>query len=340
MDFPSDMRLSYLSTPLLNPGVAELTQRVIVSAPTNYDRAVAIQNYLRQNFGYTLDPIGIEPEDPIGSFLLKSKQGYCEYFAAAMALMLRTVEIPSRLVNGFQTGSYNRVGNDFVVRARDAHTWVEVYFTGYGWIPFDPTPAGPDQVAGTWGALDDYLDALSVFWTEWVINYDFGHQVRLGREIDRQSWQLQQSLRGHFRHLQRQGAAMAGSIESWLVRRKWLALFLTATLLCGLALAVTDASFAQLRLLWLRRFRRQAAPLSPHEATLVYEGLLQILREKGFLRRASQTPREFALDVSGTPLGSGVQEFTELYTSLRFGRAPVSLARLRQLLDEIRRAPL
>jgi hypothetical protein len=270
--------------------------------------------------------------------VLKSKQGYCEYFAAAMALMLRTVEIPSRLVNGFQTGSYNRVVNDFVVRARDAHTWVEVYFPGYGWIPFDPTPADPNQVAKTWGAMDDYLDALSVFWSEWIINYDFGHQVRLAREIDRQSWQLQQTLHGRLRDLQRQSAAMAGRIESWLVGHKWLVLCLTFTLLCGLALAVTEASLARLRLLWLWRFRRQDASLSPHEATVVYEGLLQILRKKGFLRRASQTPREFALQIAGTPLGSDVQEFTELYSSLRFGRAPVSLARLRQLMDAIRHA--
>ena len=139
--YPDAIRLIYLRLPLLNPQVGELARTVTASATNNYDRAAAIQSYLRTNFRYTLDPPAIAPDDPIGSFLFKSKSGYCEYFAAAMAVMLRTLNIPTRLVNGFQTGSYNRIGKDFVVRARDAHSWVEAYFPGYGWIPFDPTPA-------------------------------------------------------------------------------------------------------------------------------------------------------------------------------------------------------
>ena len=337
-DYPAGIRFSYLRTPGLNPAVTDLARQVTASVTGNYDRALAIQNYLRRNFGYTLDPTGIDPGDPIGSFLLKSRQGYCEYFAAAMALMLRTVNIPSRLVNGFKTGSYNRVGKDFVVRARDAHTWVEVYFPGYGWIPFDPTPPDPNQVAESWSEMDDYLDALSVFWSEWIINYDFGHQVRLAMELDRQSWKLQQRLRERFRDLQRQGGGMASGIESWLVRRKLLVLCLALALLCGLALALTEGSLAQLRLFWLWKFRHHDAALSPHEATLVYEGLLRILRKKGVQRAASQTPREFAHQIAVMPLGSEVREFTELYTLLRFGRLPVSVARLRQLLDAIRHA--
>jgi transglutaminase-like putative cysteine protease len=334
-DYPPSIRLPYVSAPALNPAVADLARQVTSLATNNYDRTLAIQNYLRRNFGYTLDPTGIEPGDPIGSFLFKSKQGYCEYFAAAMALMLRTANIPSRLVNGFQTGSYNRVGKDFVVRARDAHTWVEVYFPRYGWIPFDPTPSDPDQVAGSGSEVDDYLDALSVFWSEWIINYDFGHQVRLATEIDRQSWQLRQRLRRRFGDLQQQGSAMAGGIGGWLVRHKWLALCLTFTLLCGLAMAVMESSLAQLRWLWLWKLRRHDEPLTTREATLVYERLLRILRRKGFERRASQTPREFARELSVTPLAGKVGELTELYLLLRFGRGSVSVAHLRRLIEAI-----
>jgi len=102
-----------------------------------------------------------------------------------MVVMLRTLGIPARLVNGFQTGSYNRVGQDFVVRARDAHSWVEVNFPQYGWISFDPTPADPNPLVP--GTLDDYLDAAGLFWNEWVINYDFFHQVRLVSELEQDS---------------------------------------------------------------------------------------------------------------------------------------------------------
>ncbi len=201
---PDEIRLVYLRLPhTIDPRVSELARTLTASAANNYDRAAAIQSYLRNNFQYTLDPPAIEPEDPVGSFLFRSKSGYCEYFAAAMAVMLRTLNVPSRLVNGFQTGSYNRIGKDFVVRARDAHSWVEVYFTGYGWIPFDPTPADPHPVLpGEW---DDYVDTAALFWNEWIINYDFSHQVQLAREVEQDSRDFQQVFRRRFEQLQAPG---------------------------------------------------------------------------------------------------------------------------------------
>ena len=182
----------YLRLPDLNPKIKQLARQLTSAASNNFDRATAIENYLRNNFRYTLNPTSIEPADPLGSFLFKSKSGYCEYFAASMAVMLRTLEIPSRLVNGFQTGSYNRIGKDFVVRARDAHSWVEVYFPKYGWIAFDPTPADPNPIRA--GAWDDYVDALSLFWSEWIINYDFSHQIRLARQVEQTSRDFRQEF--------------------------------------------------------------------------------------------------------------------------------------------------
>ena len=118
----------------------------IVSAAgaTNpYDQATAIQTYLRDtsNYKYTLAP----PTAPIGRdkleyFLFTSKQGYCEFFATAMGDMLRSLGIPTRLVNGFGPGSFDSNTQSYIVRGEDAHTWVESYFPGYGWIPFEPTP--------------------------------------------------------------------------------------------------------------------------------------------------------------------------------------------------------
>jgi transglutaminase-like putative cysteine protease len=113
-------------------------------ATNPYDEATAIQNYLRdpQNFTYKLSGY---PQAPVGTdrlyfFLHTSKQGYCEYFASSMGDMLRSLGIPTRLVNGFGPGSFNSSTNSFVVKGEDAHTWVESYFPGYGWIPFEPTP--------------------------------------------------------------------------------------------------------------------------------------------------------------------------------------------------------
>jgi hypothetical protein len=111
------------------------------NATTPYDQATAIQNFLRDNYQYTLTPPATPPGvDPLSFFLFRSKAGYCEYFASAMGDMLRSLGIPTRLVNGYGPGAYDSTINSFVVRGDDAHTWVETYFPNYGWIPFEPTP--------------------------------------------------------------------------------------------------------------------------------------------------------------------------------------------------------
>ena len=112
-------------------------------AVTPYDKAKAIETYLRSNFIYTLTPPKPPPGvDPLDYFLSDSHRGYCEYFASAMGDMLRSLGIPTRLVNGFGPGLYDTTTNAWVVRGEDAHTWVETYFPNYGWITFEPTPDG------------------------------------------------------------------------------------------------------------------------------------------------------------------------------------------------------
>ncbi len=122
--------------------------------------------------------------DPLANFLFERKQGHCEYFASSMAVMLRTLHIPSRVVNGFVSDEFNDLTGNYVVRARNAHAWVEAYFPGYGWVTFDPTP---DSASGTpegWGRAMLYLDAASSFWREWVVSYDSSHQSILGPNDD------------------------------------------------------------------------------------------------------------------------------------------------------------
>ncbi len=134
--------------------IARLARQVVAAAgATNvYEQATAIEAYLRRTDGASEGPASARPftydlETPsppgdqraVDYFLLRTHRGYCEYFASSMGVMLRTLGIPARLVNGFGKGSYDPQ-RGFVVRAQDAHTWVEVYFPGYGWVPFEPTP--------------------------------------------------------------------------------------------------------------------------------------------------------------------------------------------------------
>jgi transglutaminase-like putative cysteine protease len=109
-----------------------------------YDKATAIESYLRDTtrFTYTLSPPLTFGRDPIDFFLFTSHKGFCAYFASAMGDLLRSIGIPTRLVSGFGPGTYDVKRNIWEVRGQDAHTWVESYFPGYGWITFEPTPDG------------------------------------------------------------------------------------------------------------------------------------------------------------------------------------------------------
>ena len=142
---------SYMALPssgYRNPQVIQAIHKLAVKitddagAVTPYDKARAIEAYLRTNYRYTLDVSTPNGVDPLFNFLFNSKAGYCEFFASAMGDMLRTLGIPTRLVNGFGPGTYDTAATAFIVRSEDAHTWVESYFPNYGWIPFEPTPDG------------------------------------------------------------------------------------------------------------------------------------------------------------------------------------------------------
>src|SRR5205085_636290 len=125
--------------------IGALAQSIVngAHATTPYDQAKAIENWFREKdrFTYTLlpprAPVGVRPLD---NFLFNSKKGFCQDFSTAMNVMLRMLGIPSRQMSGFGLGAYDEKTREYTVNSLDAHSWVEVYFPGYGWIPFEPTP--------------------------------------------------------------------------------------------------------------------------------------------------------------------------------------------------------
>jgi hypothetical protein len=116
-----------------------LARRLASGHRSSYDVAVAIVNYLQANYRYGEQPP--RRRFPLEAFLFTDGVGYCQQFSGAMALMLRMDGIPTRVAAGFLPGSYDNTTRRFVVRAIDAHSWVEVYFAGIGWVPFNPTPS-------------------------------------------------------------------------------------------------------------------------------------------------------------------------------------------------------
>ena len=131
----------YLQLPKELPErVSKLAGEITSSADNDYDRAKAIESYLSKNYKYTLEPGNIpQNRDFVDYFLFDSKQGYCTYYASAMTVLVRSIGIPARYVEGYKLPSKPVSGNSYEVTNKEAHAWVEVYFEGFGWIPFEPT---------------------------------------------------------------------------------------------------------------------------------------------------------------------------------------------------------
>jgi protein-glutamine gamma-glutamyltransferase len=133
---------AYLDHGSLSDQAAELAAQAVNGHEGNpYEEVMALTNYLQQNYRYSLELGHVPPgRDPIDWFLFDAKIGYCEQFATAEVLMLRSLGIPARLATGYSTGDYDSVLNQSIVREHDAHAWVEVWFSGHGWVPVDPSP--------------------------------------------------------------------------------------------------------------------------------------------------------------------------------------------------------
>ena len=293
----------YLRLPHIDPRIAPLA-REWSGEGTEHEQARRIERHLQQDFRYMLDGPANPVRDPLADFLFVRKEGYCEYFASAMAVMLRTIGIPSRVATGFQSGYFNNISGLNVVRASDAHAWVEAWVDG-AWTTFDPTPysATPPPESAL-SRFDMYLDALDNSWREWVLSYDLTHQILMAAR-------LEDTLR-HF-HAPNPG---------WRYPLGALCVVLAA--FCAPQL------WRRLRAR-LRRPRRAGAEAS--EATVLYEKMVGQLARQGIYKPAALTPNEF---VATQPQ---LAEFTALYNRVRFAGELPETARLAELLKGIGSRP-
>src|ERR1700686_1172834 len=179
----------YLQLPRnLDPRIIALAKGVTAQSGsrTGYDKARAIESYLRDNYEYSLDLKAGGP-DPLSDFLFHVRSGHCEYFSTAMAVMLRTQGIASRVVNGFLAGEYNEAAGAYTVRQSDAHSWVEVYFPQTNsWVTFDPTPPAGRTArvrTGLAARLSKYSEALELMWFQYVMGYDKQEQRSLAASL-------------------------------------------------------------------------------------------------------------------------------------------------------------
>lgn len=346
----SETITKYYTEANVDPRIASLAREITIGATNRYDKALAIEEYLRKSYGYTLDLSRTDEPDPLVDFLFNIRQGHCEYFASSMVLMLRSQGIAARIVNGFQTGEYNDLGDFYVVRQSDAHSWVEVYFPSLDrWIEFDPTPsAGLNQYdANALSRFSKYFDAIRMIWIDYVVTYDTQRQSYLASSIQQSFLRYTQSFK----------TAMRESILSFyknLSNRERVlgALPLLVTGLILISLGVAIWQFNRMRKRWelspstlfsnsLSRFlllpfiRWQTRADAKGSAILFYNEMLDILRRQGCSKRPGQTPLEFAQEVSR----GEVLQITELYNRVRYSGAALDNSQrleVRQLLTKLR----
>ena len=334
-EYPDAIRDTYLQLPALDPRIPALADKITAGAQNEYDKAANIEAYLIAHYAYTLDLSGPRAQDPLANFLFVRRSGHCEYFASAMVVMLRAEGIPARYITGFLPGEYNDVGGDYIVRESDAHAWVEAYFPGYGWMTFDPTPPGNDLHDGLFKRIALYWDWFQFTWAEWVVNYDFSHQLTLGQNLQKSSRSWSERARDIYRQkkeaamryllgLDRRIEASSLSLPSVLVFLVLLLLFLRGRTMIRYGIAR-----------WSLRARR-GGNLTASLAALEYTEMLRLLEQRGWKKSPSQTPLEFMSTIPVADLSAPISQLTELYQSARFGNHPAPIEQMSSLLRSIR----
>ncbi|HLN98915.1 MAG TPA: DUF3488 and transglutaminase-like domain-containing protein [Pyrinomonadaceae bacterium] len=313
----------------LDPRINALANAIVVNAHarSRYDEAKAIEAYLREQYGYTLQMRAGGP-DPLADFLFNVRAGHCEYFSTAMAVMLRTRGIAARVVNGFLAGEYNDAAAAYTVRQSDAHSWVEVYFPEtQAWVTFDPTPAAgrTEPVStGLTARLGKYAEALELIWFQYVVGYDKQEQRSLATS-------LQNHLFEYRRTLTRIAAVVRSSLSAYGAKIILAGFFLASGVLFYFA-AVRVRRFG-----WRRLF--SSSPGRAHQnETMVefYQRLIALLAQRGIQRDADLTPLEFACSLDAPE----ALTITHAYNRVRFGQqrlAPEELKDIERALRELER---
>jgi hypothetical protein len=321
-------RARYLTLPQRLPDrVAELARAWAAGGHSQRSVALAVERHLRTEYRYDLDSPSGAAKNPLDHFLFESKRGHCEFYSTAMAVMLRTLGVPTRNVTGFVGGTYNRFGRFYAVRQGDAHSWIEVYLDGSGWTLFDPTPpasAAPQaQTSGIIAMLRDIAEAAAQRWSRYVVGYNLDQQLRLLRWV-----------------AVKYGASSAKSGILGLRNTR------TTLALLALLAAVGGGTYY-----YVRR-RRRAPALAPGDAAerqglqivTLYRALDAVMITRGVARVQSTPPLAHAqgLIALSHPIGPEVLELTELYLEVRYaGRALRELDRKEYLrrVRALRQAP-
>jgi hypothetical protein len=326
---PENIRRYYLQLPFRSRKIESLARRIVAGAKTPPAQIRAVKDYLEKEYQYTTVGLPQDETDPLSVFLFERKAGHCQYFATAMAILLRHLEIPARVVNGFLQGEFNEIGGFYLVRHSDAHSWVEVYSEG-AWTAYDPSPRvvpGEETSWFAWLRPRKLIESVAFFWDRYILIYSAQDQL-----------EMLSSVREKYQEIQKNVKSRSKPIPGFMIQLKqaWNRYhrLLVSVLLCVLLLIYVGR-------IYFRRRRHVQVSRTP---VLFYREMLSILERKGFRRTPQATPAEFVKNVSEEIAPNYVAELlflTDLFYHSRFGNYPltpseqakvrISLQRLQQL---------
>lgn len=283
-DVPGAVAERYLALPEMDPRVVDLAMAVTEGSATNYDRSLALQEFFRNEFEYSLDIRGGSDEEALVTFLFENRAGYCEQFAASFAAMARAVGVPTRVAVGFTEGerSDNRP-ELFTVRGANAHAWPEVYFSGIGWVPFEPTPGRMSPGSTAWTTLEE--DAAPTDPVDEAEDPLDAADAAIPPELEPQLPEFDTGS----------GNVGAQSDSGFRVPLPLAVLLIVATILLGWVALISGAA-------WLRRSVRHRAVAGDAAARidLAWQEAVEALSRRGRAPHASETRSEYAARVATT----------------------------------------
>ena len=314
---------AYLHLPPIDPRISQLARDWSAGASSAPEQARLIEQRL-QSFGYTTEQLPQSVPDPLAYFLFERRKGHCEYFASAMAVMLRSLGLPSRVAVGYHGGRFNPITHLQVLRGSDAHAWVEMFVPGRGWLTFDPTPAvaGPGTGANLleqWQLVSDAMDSL---WQDWVLSYDLRRQMQIvGGNAQRRRDDVEQLMDW----FESPRLALPSALPKLVVTLVALAIVLAA-------------------LWWWRRRRPPAKGRRVQmEASRLYQNVVHVLRRQGLVKGPYQTGPEIARQLPDAELAELFERFVRSYEEARFGGKDVPIDQLRErataVTDALHRPP-
>jgi transglutaminase-like putative cysteine protease len=289
---PQDPRWQarYTQLPSVSPRITALAREVTAGSVDPYDAARRLSAWLSRELTYTLVLERPATEDPLEDFLFVRRAGNCEYFAAALAVMLRSLQIPARVVNGFQRGEWNPYGRYFMVRLRDAHSWVEVFVDGAGWVTLDPSPRDAGETVAAAAPATLWLDSMRVSWYRYVVSFSLHDQLTAVDTVRRLTWAWS-------------AAALRPS--------QWQPVSRLAAIAAALVVAIV------VLLVWQRRRSIGSITVVPP----FYARALRVLARRGLTPGAGETAREFAQRTQTSAWAAPLAQLTGAYERVRFGGA-------------------